>query len=918
VAGAGDQQRDFFISYTSADRAWAEWVAWQLEEAGYSTVLQAWDFAPGDNFVERMHEALEQADRTIALLSQAYLASPYATDEWTGAFLHDPQHVGRLLPVRIEDCRLPRLLATRVYIDLVALGRQAARTRLLEGVQRGRRRPKRAPVFPGERRGGGGGVGEPRFPAHGPAITNLPARNPHFTGRSDTLEALRARLRAEPGVVVTQTGAIHGLGGVGKTELALEFAHRYQADYDLVWWISAEQPTSVTADLAALAEELGIERVADQAEMVELLFRELRGRERWLLVYDNAERPKALEGLLPPGGGGRVLVTSRYGAWGKLGATERLDVLARTEAVAFLARRTGATNQAVLDALANELGDLPLALEEAAAYLEETPTDIGEYLELVRERARELFGLDQPPADGQGDQRRVATVWSLSLERVRAEAPAAEALLNLCAFLAPDIPRDLPREQPQLLSEELAQAVGDPLAYNRMLAVVGRYSLATVSPTTLGVHRLVQAVLRARLGPDGERAWAEAAVGLLFASFPNESGEVDTWQTCERLLPHVLAAAEHAERLGVGREQAGWLLGRASRYLRGRGQYQLAKPIAERALAVTQAAVGPADPEVARRRDELGMVLYDLADLAGAREQLVRAVAIGEAALGLDDPAMAVWRNDLGGVLQDLDDLEGARVQLERAVAIGEAALGPGHRYVAVYHGNLGRVLLALGDLEGAQAQYERALAISEAALGPDHLDVATGRGNLGRLLQDLGDLEGARVQLERALAIDEAVLGRDHPEVAIDCGNLGGVLQYLGDLEGARAQFERALEISGAVLSPDHPDVATYRNRLGSVLRDLGDLAGARAHLERSLEMREAALGPDHATMAIRRGNLGLLLQDLGDLAGARAQLERALQIGEAALGPDHPTVATIRGNLNSVLQALQQPPPEGPSSAL
>jgi TIR domain len=156
VAGAGSQRRDFFISYTSPDRAWAEWVAWQLEDEGWTTVLQAWDFSPGENFIVRMRDALEQADRTIALVSQAYLASPYGTDEWTGAFLHDREREGRLLPVRVEACTLPRLLATRVYIDLVGLGRQAARTRLLEGVQRGRRRPEREPGFPGERRAGGG------------------------------------------------------------------------------------------------------------------------------------------------------------------------------------------------------------------------------------------------------------------------------------------------------------------------------------------------------------------------------------------------------------------------------------------------------------------------------------------------------------------------------------------------------------------------------------------------------------------------------------------------------------------------------------------------------------------------------------------------------------------------------------------
>jgi tetratricopeptide (TPR) repeat protein len=629
-----------------------------------------------------------------------------------------------------------------VYIDLVGLGRQQARTRLLEGVKRGRRRPEREPGFPGQQRAGGG-VGEPRFPALGPEVTNLPGRNPHFTGRSGLLEQLRTRLHAEPGAAVTQTGAIHGLGGVGKTELALEFAHRFASDYDIVWWIAAEQPTTITADLAALAEELGIERLADQAEMVRLLFGELRGRERWLLAYDNAERPETLAGLLPPGGGGHVLVTSRYGAWSKLGSTLQLDVLTRSEAVAFLARRTGASDQAVLEALAGELGDLPLALEEAAAYLEATGVGLDGYLELVRDRARELFGLDQPPADEHGDQRRVATIWSLSLDRVHQKAPSAEALLSLCAFLAPDIPRELPREHAEVLPEGLAQAVSDSLAYNQMLAEVGRYSLATVTPTTVGVHRLVQAVIRARLGHEGERRWTEVTVGLLRERFPNKSWEVATWPTCERLLPQVLAVAWHAERLGVAGKAVGWLLDRASTYLRERAQYRQARPIAERALAVSQAALGPDDPEVAWRRDNLGRALHDLGDLQGARVQLERALEISEAALGPDHPTVAIRRNNLGRVLQALGDLAGAQAQLERALAISEAALGPDHPTVAVRRSNLGGVLQDLGDLAGAKAQYERALAIGEAALGPDHPDVATIRNNLGSVRGALQEAPG-------------------------------------------------------------------------------------------------------------------------------------------------------------------------------
>jgi tetratricopeptide (TPR) repeat protein len=587
-------------------------------------------------------------------------------------------------------------------------------------------------------------------------------------------------LQAESAAAVVSTGALHGLGGVGKTQLALEFAHRFASDYDVTWWVPADEPTSATAALAALARRLGVEETTDQGEMVAGLFDQLRQRDRWLLVYDNAERPDRLEGLLPPGGGGHVLVTSRWGAWGGQATPFGLNVLARNESIAFLRKRTGSDDPAALDELAELLGDLPLALEEAAAYLEETGEGVDEYLGLVRGRARELFGLEQPPADEHGDQRRVATVWSLSLERVHQEAPAAEALLSLCAFLAPEIPRGLPREQPQVLPEELAKAVSDPLVYNQVLAVVGGYSLAAVSRTAVGVHRLVQAVIQARLGEEGERRWTEVAVRLLRERFPNDSGEVATWPECERLLPHALAVTGHAERLGMAGEQAGWLLDRASTYLRGRGQYSQARSIAERALEITEAALGPADPEVAWRCDTLGNGLHALGELEGARVQLERALAIGEATLGPDQPEVAVWLNDLGSVLQDLGELEGAQVQLERALEISETALGPDDPAVAVRRNNLGLVLRALGDLAGARVQFERALAIGEAVLGPDHPNLAVWRHNLGLVLQDLGDLAGAWVQLEQALVIGEATLGPDHPTVDTIRGSLDGVLQAL------------------------------------------------------------------------------------------------------------------------------------------
>jgi tetratricopeptide (TPR) repeat protein len=767
--------RDFFISYTAVNRPWAEWIAVQLEQAGYTTVLQAWDFRPGQDFIHEMQQATTTAGRTVAVLSPAYFGSEFSEAEWRAAFVKDPTgEQGLLVPVRVQECAPPGLLASRVYVDLVDADEATAKRLLLAGVGELGARPTTAP-FPGVARGA------KRFPGQGPAVSNLPARNRHFSGRGDLLEQLHAGLQAESAAAVVPTGAVHGLGGVGKTELALEYAHRFASDYDIGWWIHAGQPTSAAAALATLARRLGVEELADQGEMVGGLFDLMRSRDRWLLVYDNAERPERLAGLLPPGGGGHVLVTSRWSAWGRQASSLPVNVLARDESIAFLRKRTGADDQAALDALAELLGDLPLALEEAAAYLEETRVGLGEYLELVRDRARELFGLDQPPTDEHGDQRRVGTVWSLSLDRVHREAPAAEALLSLWAFLAPDhIPRGLPREQPQLFPEELAQAVSDPLAYNRTLAVIGRYSLATGSSTAVAVHRLVQAVIQARLGEEGERRWAEVAMSLLRESYPYKSWEVATWLACQRLLPHVLAVAGHAERLGVAGEEAGWLLDRASIYLHRRGQYRQARPIAERALAVTEEALGQDDPEVAWRCANLGMVLQNLGELDGARAQAERAVAVGERALGPDHPNVATWRNNLGDVLQDLGDLEAARAQYEQALAISEAALGPDHPNVATRRSNLGNVLRELGDLAGARGQVERALVISETALSADHLDVAFWRGSLGLVLQDLGDLEGARVQLERALEIGEAALGPDHPDVANWRNDLGSVLQAL------------------------------------------------------------------------------------------------------------------------------------------
>lgn len=849
------QGRDFFISYTASNRPWAEWIVVQLENAGWTTVSQAFDFAPGSDFVHEMQRAAVGSVRTIAVLSPAYLDSAFGEAEWRAAFARDPSgEKGLLIPVRVQPCEPPGLLATRVFVDLVDADERSARAVLLDTVARVRTRPTSAP-YPGR-------SGRTRFPGAGPEVSNLPARNRNFSGRDRLLGQIHTDLRAGSTAAVVSAEAIHGLGGIGKTDLATEYGHRFGSDYDIAWWIPAQEPATAAGALAALARKLGIAESAGRPQLIADLFDELRGRDRWLLVYDNAEQPGTLEGLLPPAGAGHVLVTSRWSQWARHATPLRLGVMSRDESVGFLRGFLGLVDPSLdeltdLAAIADLLGDLPLALDEAAAFLAVSGCGSRQYIGLLRDRSRELFGLN--PSDGDPDQRRVGTVWSLSLDRVRGEEPIAEALLNLFAFLAPDIPRDLPVEAPEALPVELA-AIVDPLVYNRALSAIGRYSLATVTPGTVGVHRLVQEVIRARLDVAAERSWAEAAIKLLRTMFPHESWEPVTWPACERLLPQVLAAVDHAERLDFAGFDAGSLLGKASIYLREHGQYQQAEPIARRGADLTETALGPNHVEVGRQRNELARALKDLGDVDSARIQQEQALRIVEAALGRDHAEVGTLRNNLGLILLDTGNAESARLELEEAVRISLTALGHHHPDTGRWRTNLGTVLYKIGDLDGARIQHEEAVRISQATLGPDHPDTGRFRSNFGLVLHDLGDLDGARIQHEEALRITLAVLGPDHRYISNVRNNLGSVLQDLGDCDSALTELEEALRIGLAALGPDHPDIGIPRNNLGSILHDQGDLDGARSQLEEALRVSVAALGPDHPQAIQIRQNLETL----------------------------------------------------------
>jgi hypothetical protein len=397
VSGRGTE---FFISHAGRDTGWAEWLAWQLEQAGYTVELDVWDWAPGEDFVARMQQALERADRLLAVCSEAYFSSIFSGAELRAAFVQ--QAAGRIVPVLVEPVTLPALYAPLIHIDLTGLDETAATARLRARLTGGR--PTSAPPFP---RAGPALADKPGFAGRLPRVWKVPPRNPRFTGRDGMLAELRRRLRAEEPTLVVQ--ALYGLGGVGKTQLAIEYAHRFAAGYDLVWWIDAEQPVLISDQLAVLAARLGLPAGPTVADTVERLLAELRGRDRWLLVFDNAERPDDIAGYRPAGAG-HVLITSRFPGWGALGGRLEVDVLARAETIALLRARIPALDEELADKIAAELGDLPLAAAQAAGYLEQTDLPPGDYLRRFRTRRADLL----TRGDVLGYHGRIDTAWTLS------------------------------------------------------------------------------------------------------------------------------------------------------------------------------------------------------------------------------------------------------------------------------------------------------------------------------------------------------------------------------------------------------------------------------------------------------------------------------------------------------------------------
>lgn len=907
---------DVFCSYSRADEPSLQNLEMHLAMFQRQRYILSWHvrkISPGTDWAQAIDTHLEQSAIILLLVSPDFLASDYCyAIEMQHALQRHDANEARVIPLILRPCAwmhtpfaklqcLPRngkAITLWDNQDLAWTDVASGIRKAIEDLSLLSATARRTPL---------------------PTVWNIPyPRNPLFTGRERILTQIADSLKMGQPTMLSQPLAISGLGGVGKTQIAIEYAYRQRQDYQTILWTLAGNRESLVAGYITIAELLMLpERGApEQMIVVRGVIRWLTTHNEWLLLLDNADDLAIVREFIPSAFNGHILLTTRTQSVGRLARRIEVDTMPQEVGVLFLLRRAllispdapledAATSDiAMATEIWKELGGLPLALDQAGAYIEETQCSLSDYRSLYHTRRVQMLNERGGHIDDHPEP--VATTWLLSLEEIEHRSPASADLLRFCAFLHPDaIPEELLSAGAKHIGPLLQPIVSDPFSLNKVIAALSAYSLINrdTREKTLSIHRLVQAVIKDVMDEQTQREWARRAVFAVNEAFPMV--EFTTWPQCKRYLPHALACAESIEQGDLLLPEAAPLLNRVGMYLYERGRWSEAEPLLKRASVMRER--DPEHPDTANSLNNLAILYYAQGKYEQAEPLLIRTLAINEQQLGAQHPSTATSLSNLAGLYDSQGKYEEAKPLYERAIAINEQQLGPEHPNTATSLNNLASLYVNQGKYEQAEPLYERVLMIYAQQLGLEHPNTATSLSNLAELYHAQGRYEQSELLYQRVLALKEGALGPDHPSTATSLNNLAGLYDSQGKYEQAEPLYERALAIKEKALGTEHPSVATSLSNLASLYINQGKYEEAEPLLKRALAINEQQLGPQHPITATSLNNLAEIYRAQGKYERAEWLLRRSLHNLEQVLGSEHPDISAVLNNLAFVLQEKQ-----------
>jgi tetratricopeptide (TPR) repeat protein len=758
-----------------------------------------------------------------------------------------------------------------------------------------------------------------------PAIWgNIPQRNKNFTGRAGIFDLLSPDKLSSEGPGSRKLGnelrtrALQGLGGVGKSALAVEYAHRYRGDYDLVWWIPSDHPALVRSSLAALATRLGLPAAMSsgiETAAAAALDALRRGDpySRWLLVFENADQPEELNQIIPRGPGD-VLITTRNHRWQAVVDTVSVDVFERAESIEFLRRRAPRTIHSDDEAgrVADKLGDLPLALEQAGALMSETGLSPQEYITLLDENVTQLMAEGRAPEYPMS----MTAAWQLSVDRLEQFLPQARELLRCCAFFGPDpIPRDVFRRGAQApgTGRPLAGLLANPIMLASAIRELGRFALVTIDGRTIVVHRLIQALIRDELDAEEQASYRHDVHAILAAGAPPDPSDGRQWTAFAELVAHVGADVTDLAGCRVPTHRAVAL--HVLRYLYLSGDLASCQSFAERFI---KGWADERDPAVLDAKRHLGNVLRQLGRYPEAYSISSAALRLAEDSLGPRDRLTLALRNAFGADLRAVGDFPAARQLDERTRELHAEVFGPTDPQTLRVASNLALDYVLNSGYPAArdlnQWVFQRQ---NESASGVSASEILSSWNSLAWDVRLCGDYSGARDASVEAWDYGREQLGPEHYQTLRTTNGLAIALRQLGGLTGfgtsaAESLLAEALRLARQVLGQctrlygdGHPDTLAAAVNLTSILRATGDLAEALSLAQATVTRYPAAYGEDHPYHYGSTGNLAVLWRLSADATQARRLDELALAGLDRRLGRDHHYSLTVAANLASDLAA-------------